>query len=238
MAGSSRRTFLICGVATLAVLAVIFVAMWFWPGEKAVIAGGTPAERIASICRIADRRLAGGGEVIAAAAVGDADASVRQAAATVLSRYPTPGIRQALLTCLADADPAVRGAAARSMGAFDDDAAAARLEEMARKDADRQVRLMALEGLRLMRAAPATVALTRLMESHGDAQVQARAMQILMIREGIPASSRQFSPEEGAAWQSQVDTMKNWPTVTTAFEQTHQPLAHDPSRIIPSPNVH
>jgi hypothetical protein len=184
---------------------------------RAKVEGGTPGERIDSICRLADDHPLGAAGAIAKAAEGDPDAGVRRAALQALGRMGEGGHRGVAEAATRDASPAVRGGAAQCLGCIGDAAAADRLGEMAQADPAREVRLDALEGLYQAKHPRAVVQLVRIMEANDDPDVQVRALKTITKRLGFGMHTHP-APQDKPGWAKLVANIRKLPGVRKALE--------------------
>lgn len=210
------------GIALVAVAAILWGG-WLWSGSAKVV-GDTPEQRIASICKLADKQARGAANAIAVAAADDPDPMVRRAALFTLERFVAPKYRPVVESALTDDDERVRAAAAATLGSFDDDAAADRLQELGAKDPSAAVRLAVVDGLEKNTAYKAIVHLVRAMENSKDQNVRLRALHALARRCGLPR--RSVMPDDPKWWRNDVELVKEQPEVLLAFRITRTRLKH------------
>jgi len=228
--GEGKKWGLLIGVAS-AVVATAVIALLMRPG-KATVEGATPAERIASICALADKQPRGAVEAIADAAKNDPDATVREAALYALERFITPGHRPLVEAALADGDERVRAAAATIFGRFGDRAAAQRLGELLFKDPSPKIRMAAAQGLAKNPEPIATVHLVNVMEKGKDNDVRVYAKYALSKQFEVPLE-RAVRPKHTTWWRNDVELLKERPEVISAFRRTHTPLKLNPKHVVP-----
>jgi hypothetical protein len=219
-----------------AAVAIGIVAATTLIGGGARVTGDTADERIASISELA----AGGGgaaaRAIAEAAGNDPEARVRQVALMSLRQLLGPKVRSAVEAGTRDPVADVRSAAAGTLALYDDDAAAARLAELARRDASLPVRLAALTAMGPMDAPEALVALVETTESGRTGAERVRAVKVLCGKYAL--SDRGLTPADGRRWLHAIETIKRAPGVRQAFEKLSRPLKHNPDHLIPQPKEH
>jgi HEAT repeat protein len=186
--------------------------------SRAKVTGGTPAERIAAICRLADEQPAGAREAIIVAAQSDPDATVRQAAFGALGRFLGPDIRPLVESGTASPDAPVRAGAARTLGLYGDAAAARRLGQMLSDDPDAGARLAATRALAGVKPAAAMAALVKCVEFDADPAVRREAalaiyakMQIRLYEVPDPTDKRK--------WAGLVGQVKSFKEVRRALEE-------------------
>ena len=205
-------------VLILAIVMLVAAAVWVIGLAPAKLSGRTPAERIASICRVADQRPWGAGKAVAAAAVGDSDASVRAAALVALGKFIDESAhREVVESAAGDGDPGVRSAAATTLGLYRDEAAVDRLSELLSSDRSEQVRMAAALGLIRTGRPRGILVLVEAMASNDNPNVQFRAMEVLTNSFNIRFRTPR-DPRDRAAWAQRVGVIRNVPTVRYARE--------------------
>jgi len=196
---------------------------------RARIRGATPDERIKSICQLADAKPFGAGDVLAEAAAEDSDVRVRQAALIGLGRFVEPKHRAAVEQCMQDASAPVRRAAAITLGLYGDEAAAARLGKVVRRDPAEEARLGAVTGLGLCGAPESLAWLMEAAEKDNAPAVQHQAIKELYAKFGAEYYRELDSvsdwPQEAAA---SVEYLKSFPGVKEAFQKAGVPLVRRP----------
>jgi len=227
----SNRWMVTFALVTAVVLAAAVAAAYVV--GRARITGGTPAERIAAICRVADEGRPGAGAAIAAAADDDPSPAVRRVALLALARFIDAEHRGLVEAATRDADPGVRAAAAATLGEFDDDSAADRLGELAAKDGDEQVRLAAADGLERCGTDKAVVGLVETMENNDNPKVREHARSAVLRRLNWP--ERNTRAADVAMWRNDVELIKVDPAVVAAYKTAGVQLVHHLEYIIPEP---
>jgi hypothetical protein len=227
-----RRLIAVGAVVVAAGVALILIGML----GRARICGATPDERITSICRLADTKPFGAGDALAEAAVKESDVRVRQAALVGLGRFVKPKYRATVERCTQDASSLVRGAAASTLGLYDDEAAAARLGEVVRGDPAAEVRLGAVVGLGRCAASETLAWLMEAAEKDDAPDVQYQAIKELYAKFGAQYFGKEPRrvpdwPQEAAA---SVEYLKSFPGVQEAFRKAGLGLARRPKyRYVP-----
>ncbi|KKM85806.1 hypothetical protein LCGC14_1285310, partial [marine sediment metagenome] len=97
-----------------------------------------------------------------------------------LGPFARPKDRPIVAAGTRDDEPGVRAAAARSLGAYRDDAAADTLSELLRGDGDERVRLAAIQALLRIDLPRAMVALVRAMDGDGHPRVRVAALHAVL----------------------------------------------------------
>ena len=195
---SRKRIWIGIGGATAVCVVLVLVAAL--PG-KARVEGTTSAERVASVCRIADARPAGAARAIAEAAVGDPDASVRRASVLCLGKFARSADRAAVDTASRDADDTVRAAAALTLARRGGEDDAERLKEMVCDDSSETVRAAAADGLALDGSPVAVVALLEVMESGPTPEIRLTAGTALTKKYGVVTT---LDPNDSDLWGNAV----------------------------------
>ena len=201
-------------VAVGVVVAAALVAAAVSRGQ---VAGDTPAEQIASICRLADERPWGAADAIAAAAGGKANPSVRKAALIALGRFTRARDRGIVDSATTDAAAEVRAGAALTLGVYGDGAAADRLGKLLATDPDEQVRLAAVTGVGRVGGDKAIVLLAEAMENNDNAKVQSRAM-VVLLRQLKLRHPNPPDPGDKARWGALVRKIRGMSPIQDAFK--------------------
>ena len=222
--------------AAIAAIAAIAVVVVVTGAGRARITGSTPRERIKSICRLADTRPWGAGDVLAKAAVEESEVRVRQAALVALARIVQPKYRAVVEQCTGDASPAVRASAVATLGRYADAASADRLGELVATDPDSTVRRAAVTGLGRNPDARATVWLVEAVEKNDRPMVQFVAIQEAYRRLGMRYIGEE--PDRVPDWPKQAaiiaEYLKEFPAVGKAYKEARQPLVRRPEhRVVP-----
>lgn len=223
----SSRTYWCVGLGVLVVVGVGvgIIAL----GRSAEIEGDTPAERIKSICRLADEQPRGAGQAIAAAAGGDADASVRCAAMVALGRFIESEHRPTIEAGLTDKDGAVRAAAAATLGLYADEPSVDKLGELLASQTDMELRVAAARGLGVSGHSKAIVRLLQTAEAPGDSKVRSVAMDELVQK--FKWRSVGGGPENLKVWRNRIESVKCLPQVQQAFRDASCPLVRHADHI-------
>jgi len=226
MSSKGKRRLIVVVAAVVAAGAMFILIGAF---GRARIGGATPDERITSICRLADTKPFGAGDVLAEAAVREPDVRVRQAALIGLGRFVEPKYRATVEQCTQDASAPVRRAAAITLGLYDDGAAAARLGEVVRGDPAAEVRLGAVKGLGRCAASETLAWLMEAAEKDDAPDVQLQAIKELYAKFGAqyfgdPSRVPDW-PYEAAA---SVEYLKSFPGVQEAFRKAGVALVRRP----------
>lgn len=238
----TNRRRLVVLLAAAGVLGVATIALRL--ANSADLTGGTPAERAASIGRLADEQPWGASSVIAAAAANEADQEVRRAAVIALRKFAADR-RKTVEASTRDRSARVRAAAACTLGKLTDKAATRRLGEMLNdSDEDDSVRAAAASALAGNKTPQATVLLVRAMESHPKAEVRDYATAALIHNSGLlrikanPRAVAEYRKKNRAEWADLVETIKMIPATQAAFAKLNQPLAMHPENLVHRPNKH
>ena len=197
------------------------------------IAGDTPAERIKSICRLADQGRRGAGDVIARAAENDPSPEVRRAALLALQRFPQPRFRQVVETAARGETVEIRSAAVITLGAYGDAPAVDRLGELAMTDPQAEVRVAAVEGLERCAIDRAIVHLVEVMEKSDNPRVQQHARSAVLRRLIWPP--RNTRPQDRSMWLNDRELVKAQPVVIEAYKRAGKELKHYPEYILEEP---
>jgi HEAT repeat protein len=221
--GSARRTYLLIAAAAVVLIGVTALALLC---GRPKVEGDTPKQRGDSIVKLADERPAGADRAIAAEAV-HPDPTVRRVAMIGLGKFTTAQNRPTVEAGTKDQVPIVRAAAARTLGLYQDDAAADRLGEMLNNDPNDLVRLAAAAGLGQNNTAKATVLLVEAAEKSKDPRVQFRAMQVLLEKYNVHFV-KPVDPENRAYWKNLVEHVKRFGQVRDAYRQVGRPLSVPP----------
>ncbi len=229
----NRWMYLLAAIGVAAVVAAALVSRRI---GRAEITGETAEERIACISRLAAKGGLGAGEAIAGAATGDRIAAVRQVALMSLGKFIAPEHRRAVLAGTRDDDPRCRSAAAGTLALYHDDDAADRLDEMAKSDADRQVRLDSATAMGNCRADKALVLLVEATENSDSPDVQLHAARVLARKYSIDGEA--LDPQKQREWRHFIETIKSAPGVAETFRRLSRPLKRNPKDLIPAPAEH
>jgi hypothetical protein len=228
--GVSKQAWLaiaVGGAAVAAAVAIIAAALLRQPR----IEGATPQDRVTSICLLADEQPFGAGDVVAEAAAGEPDPSVRQAALVALARFADPRHRRTVEKAADDPSAMIRAAAATTLGVYQDEAAADRLGRMATADPEVRVRLGAVTGLGRNSTSLALVWLLETAEKDPDAHVQFMAIKELHRRLGMKYIGKDPSKEKDN-WPRQaafvVEYLKEYPPVQEAYAKAGRALVPRP----------
>lgn len=238
----TNRRRLVVLLAAAGVLGVATIAMRLT--NSAELTGGTPAERAASIGRLADEQPRGASAVIAAAATNEADEEVRRAAVIALRKFAADR-RTAVEAATRDRSARVRAAAACTLGKLTDKAATRRLGEMLNdSEEDDSVRAAAASALAGNKTPQATVLLVRAMESHPNEEVRDHATAALIRNYGLvrikanPRAVAKYRRQKRTEWLDLIETIKTIPATQAAFAKLNQPLALHPENLIARPAKH
>ena len=214
-------------LSVLCALAAVVAAIAMVAGDRAKVVGDTPEARVASVSRIASAAPPGAGQALAGAATEDPDAGVRQAAMAGLAQFVRPEFRPSVESGLKDGSPKVRAAAAGTLSLYRDEKAANALDELAKADADRQVRRAALTGLGQCPGPRAIVTLLETAERETDPELRVYAMRALAAKLGARIDL-EMSPRNDAAWRKLVQRLKRMNAIENAYNSLGTKLVHHP----------
>jgi len=199
---------------------------------RAEVQGLSGEERVASVCRIIDRRPPGSADALARAAASDADPRVREAALVGLAPMARPRHRQVIEERTHDPAAPVRAAAAAALGTYGDEAAADRCGEMAVGDPNACAQVGAVTGLGRNGCPRATMHLLEALESAQTSQAQFLAARELYKKLGMRYIGKPPGAYEPAAWKTQVaflaEWVKNFPQVQAAYQAAGRALVRHP----------
>ncbi len=207
------RTKLLLAAAGAALLIVVLAAAYAMAPAR--VAGGTAAEKIKSICRLADRQPYGAADAVASAAA-DPDPAVRRAAMLALARFLDSKRRAVVVAGTGDGDAQVRATAAATLGLFADDDAVDRLGELARADGDERVRLGAVLGLRRARGDRGLARLVGVLSDNDNANVRLAALKAFEGRYKVTFGGV-GDPRDASAWAGVVLRVRRLPGVEAAL---------------------
>jgi len=193
---------------------------------KAEVVGETEAEAVKSVIRIADDLPRGAAEALTKAVLEDPRPTVRRAAVVGLNRLKRPEHRPVVEKALADEDPTVRAAAAKTLVfCHDDEDTVGRLVAVCLTEADPKVLKAATLALATSNDPLAVVALVQMLDKTDKKQLQQLAAETikwkLKMRVAIPETIG------SDAWQRVVTSMKFSDIVRNAFAETGTPIKHD-----------
>jgi hypothetical protein len=180
------------------------------------------ASRIAAMA--GQRPSDGGAELVKA--LGDADPSVRKAAAFALSSCLTEQNRPALIQATRDSQGEVRASAVVTLSLYNDKQAAQRLGEILAGDADETVKAFAASGLGMNQSPEAVVALMENAEKNPSLTTRRRAMKYAMARLGLKFW-REVDPLS-RDWAGLVENLKSQKPIQDAYAACNAPLEHRP----------
>lgn len=217
--------------AVLLAAAAVCVAVW---AGRARIEGATATDRLASIREVADARPWGAEETLGHAATTEEAPECRQAAVVALSYRPTPEVRGFLEDATRDAAPGVRAAAAAALGLYADEAALARLSELALKDAESEVRMAAVTGLGRHRSVASLAWIVEAAGREEDVDAIRHAIATVYHRLGMRYIGAQVEAADArAAALTVVENLKDDVTVRRAYEAAGLRIVHNPQYYIP-----
>jgi HEAT repeat protein len=222
-------------VAGILVAVILLATLGGLTAARAKVIGSTPAERIASICRIADQDSLGAETAIAEAAAKEPDPSVRAAALAALARYMGPRHRALIESSLQDPQESVRAAAATGLGRFRDKAAMDRLANLVANEPSEMVRLAAVDGLGLSPSPENVVTLMTAVETNSQDAVKVKAFGAL-FRAGGVARPPAAHPENPVGWRTQVECVKHLDAVEKSYQAAGVPLQQHPEHLPPQIN--
>ncbi len=216
----SKRSYLVFGLAALAIVCVASLLLYFWGGPKATVTGSTPEERAQSICNLADQPPRGAADAIVAAA-GDADPTVRRVAVTALARFTRPQDRPVVEAALKDREPVVRAAAAQTLSRYADAPAEATLRGVLADDPSDKARIEAARALAAIASPSAIVALVEAMERNSSPDVRMAAFRALIQLENLGYINPP-DPRNSAAWERLTRQVRLLKPVAAALKSTGQ----------------
>ncbi len=163
---------------------------------------------------MSDRPPADGGTELVKA-LGDADPSVRKAAAFALSSCLTERNRPALIQATRDSHHDVRAGAVVTLSLYKDKPAAERLGEVLAGDANESIQTIAASGLGMNPSPAAIVALLENAEKHRSVAVRRQAMKHLIAKVGLRLW-RDVDPL-GRDWPGLLELMKDHKKIQDAY---------------------
>ena len=166
----------------------------------------------------------GGAELVKA--LGDANPSVRKAAAFALSSCLTEENRPALTQATRDSQGEVRASAVVTLSLYNDKQAAKSLAEILTSDADESVRALAASGLGMNQSPEAIVALMENAEKNPSLTTRRRAMKYAMARFGL-RFLREVDPLS-SDWAGMVENLKSQKPVQDAYAACNASLQRRP----------
>ena len=184
---------------------------------------------------MADERPADGGAELVKL-LGDADPSVRKAAAFALSSCLTEQNQPALIQATRDSHREVRASAVVTLSLYKDKPAAERLGEILAGDADKSIQAVAASGLGMNSSPAAIVALLENAEKHRSMAVRQRAMKHLIGKIGL-RFWREVDPLS-REWAGLVEHLKDQKMIQDAYAACNVPLQHRPEDKKPDSSGH
>jgi len=174
----------------------------------------------------------GGAELVKA--LGDADPSVRKAAAFALSSCLTEQNRPALIQATRDSQGEVRASAVVTLSLYNDKQAAQRLGEILVGDADETVKAFAASGLGMNQSPEAVVALMENAEKNPSLTTRRRAMKYVMARFSLKFW-RDVDPLS-SDWAGLVENLKSQKPIQDAYAACNAPLQRRPQDMPVAPD--
>lgn len=216
-----KRGIVIVGLACLIAMGVVVLIP-----AKAEVAGETEAEAVQSVVRIADDLPRGAGDALAKAALEDPRPAVRRAAVVSLNRLKRPEHRPVVEKALADEDPTVRAAAAKTLVfCHDDEDTVGRLSAVCLTETDPKVLKAAALALAASDDPLAVVALVQMLGMTDRKDLQRLAAETVKWKLKMRVPIPEVIGSE--AWQRVVTSMKFSDAVRNAFAETNTPLEHN-----------
>jgi HEAT repeat protein len=182
-------------------------------------------DRASRVAAMAGQRPSDGGAELVKA-LGDADPSVRKAAAFALSSCLTEENRPALVQATRDSQGEVRASAVATLSLYKDKQAEQRLGEILAGDANETVKAFAASGLGMNQAPEAVVALMENAEKNPSLATRRRAMKYVMARLGL-TFWREVDPLS-RDWAGLVENLKTQKPIQDAYAACNVPLEHRP----------
>lgn len=218
--------------AGVAAGAVLLLALGVWAViPTAAVEGDGPAERVASVIRIADEQPIGAAGVLADVAANAREhPTVRQAALVALTQFPRKESRPIVEAALRDPLPDIRAAAANALGAYGDVAACEQLANVVLNspDPDAAARIGAIQGLSRCPDPVSLAWLVRVVERESDPAVNRRALMETYARLGFhytwPETRFLTEPERLEA----IERFKGQILVQEAYRKAGWPLDRHP----------
>ncbi len=180
------------------------------------------AGRVAAM--LGQRPSDGGAELVKA--LGDANPSVRKAAAAALSSCLTEGNRPALVRASRDSQGEVRASAVVTLSLYKDKEAAKRLGEILAGDTDETVKAFAASGLGMNQSPEAVVALMENAEKNPSLTTRRRAMKYLIARLGLKFW-REVDPLS-RDWAGLIENIKSQKPIQDAYTACNAVLQRRP----------
>ncbi|MCP4375877.1 MAG: HEAT repeat domain-containing protein, partial [bacterium] len=175
----------VLGALVVAVLLVILAVQFFGGSTLHDPSSGNASERINAIRKIAAEGSLDAGKSIAKVAVGDEDPRVRCIAMLSLRKHARPEIRSTIEAGTKDKIPAVRAAAALTLGKYADAAAVKRLGNLLETGQDETVRLAAARGLARCKSRESKGLLVSAMKKNDSQEVQKQSLKLLLEGTGV-----------------------------------------------------
>jgi len=194
--------------------------------------GPAKQDQASRIAAMADQRPSDGGAELVKA-LGDADPSVRKAAAFALSSCLTEENRPALIQATRDSQGEVRASAVGTLSLYNDKQAAQRLGEILAGDADETVKAFAASGLGMNQSPEAVVALMESAEKNPSLATRRRAMKYVMARFGLKFW-REVDPLS-RDWAGLVENLKSQKRIQDAYAACNVLLEHRPQDTLVAP---
>ena len=187
--------------------------------------GPAKQDRASRVAAMAGQRPSDGGAELVKA-LGDANPSVRKAAAYALSSCLTEENRPALTQATRDSQGEVRASAVVTLSLYNDKQAAKSLAEILTSDADESVRALAASGLGMNQSPEAIVALMENAEKNPSLTTRRRAMKYAMARFGL-RFLREVDPLS-SDWAGMVENLKSQKPVQDAYAACNASLQRRP----------
>jgi len=187
--------------------------------------GPAKQDRASRVAAMAGQRPSDGGAELVKA-LGDANPSVRKAAAFALSSCLTEENRPALTQATRDSQGEVRASAVVTLSLYNDKQAAKSLAEILTSDADESVRALAASGLGMNQSPEAIVALMENAEKNPSLTTRRRAMKYAMARLGLKFW-REVDPLS-RDWAGMVENLKSQKPIQDAYAACNASLQRRP----------
>ena len=229
MTSLSPKSRIVAGV--LVVILAVVAGVMYLPGllSPLQVQGGTAEARAQSVAKVAASDSPAAPVILARAATGESDPSVRSVAAATLGHRQSPEGRTAAEACLKDSDTGVRVAGSYSLSRYADDAAVVRLRDAATTDPEPRVRAAALAGLTVAANPNGLIEAVALIEcGHRETEIAAAKTLVKALGIQFPVE-RENEPR----WRHLVEIIKSANVVQAAEAGSHRTLVRHPEFVPP-----